>query len=146
MQVVVELYFRENMSVNSHLRSDVVLFLGAGASAPLGKKMMGDFVTHLSTLPDIIAARTGSNLFQTIANKKRDPEFLLEELGGLESKAYLGNLRIDAAGGYPVSPFQSTAQAASSLRRFIERQLFLHYRPFDRSASITTKSHLLPAL
>ncbi len=128
------------MAVNSYLRSGVVLFLGAGASAPLGKKMMGDFVTHLYSIPVI----GGSNLFQTIASKKRDLEFLLEELGDLESKAYLDDRRIAPEGGQPVRPFQAIALEASSLRKHIERQVFLHYRSFDSSASKKITSHLVP--
>ncbi len=128
------------MAVNSHLRSSAVLLLGAGVSAPLGKKMMGDFVTHLSMVQGI----NTSQLFQAIAAKKRDLEFLLQELSDLESKAYIDDLKIAPEGGYPTRLFQSTALEASSLRNLIEREVFLHYRQFDRTAVKKIKNHLLP--
>src|SRR5215472_12591678 len=129
------------VTVNSHLRSKVILFLGAGASAPLGKKMMNDFVTHLSLVQDI----GKSNLFQAIASRKHDLEFLLQELGELESKAYIDDAsRLRHVGTPPLPQFQGIASDASSLIKNIKREVFKHYRSFDNNASEKIRHHMLP--
>jgi hypothetical protein len=127
------------MKSNSYLRSSAILFLGAGVSAPLGKKMMGDFVTHISLVKDI----GKSNLFQAIASRKHDLEFLLQELGELESKAYIDDAS-RLRGTLSLPQFQGIASEASTLIKNIKREVFLHYRSFDNKASEKIRYHLLP--
>ena len=120
-----------------------VLFLGAGASRPLGKMLMGEFITHLQNIPEI----SGSALFHDIIGKNRDLEFLLEELQDIEQKGYLkyhlsdehDNLYPPRPPPYPQRPERSFAELAISagrLRRLIEEQVFLQYRGFDDDAQV----------
>jgi hypothetical protein len=125
------------MKLNSALRSSVVLFLGAGASAPLGKMLMGTFIDHLSKLqyPGL------THIFQKIVKQKPDLEFLLEELGDLESKGYLDG---DAGPAKQTKIFKETAQSATSIRIQIEREVFRHYSSFDGSTALLITPHFQP--
>ena len=68
------------------VNAPVVLFLGAGASKPFGKMLMGEFVSHLENLP----AFAGESLFREIVNVPdgRDLEHLFEELDEWSRKGY----------------------------------------------------------
>jgi hypothetical protein len=82
-------------------------------------------------------------LFQAIASRNHDLEFLLQELGELESKAYIdGASRL--RGSPPLPSFQPTALEASSLISNIKREVFLHYRSFDNKAAGQIRHHFLP--
>jgi hypothetical protein len=63
----------------------VALFLGAGATRPLGKMLMEEFIDHLHT-----DSRFVSNpLFQRIVSKHYDLEYLFEELEDWTQKGYI---------------------------------------------------------
>jgi SIR2-like domain len=125
-------------------KASTVLFLGAGASAPLGKMLMVPFVDHLEK-------NLKSNpLFSDIVAKKRDLEFLLEALANINDISYLRYLlqqgrEIAHEGGAFVrqqdqrrreETFEELRQSASSLRNYIEREVFNHYRAFDNEQSV----------
>ncbi len=134
------------------LRAPIILFLGAGATAPLGKMMMKEFVQHLRNQPRIAQ----SGLFHDIVMKNADLEFLLEQLQDWEQKAYL-NYRVmgDNDYGPPQPPsipipqkmesnFHELAETAGSLRRLIQAEIFNHYRFFDSIAERKLKSYFEP--
>lgn len=114
-----------------------LLFLGAGASRPLGKMTMDEFIDHLLNDPQI-ADRA---LFRDLISSKRDLEYVLEELQDIESKRYLKyRLTDDHNYMYPPSPgqpirdersFQELSAVASALRSKIEEHVFRQYRAFD---------------
>jgi len=108
-----------------------VLFLGAGASRPLGKKLMGEFVISLKENPQI----ANDYLFSDIVQKKPDLEFLLQELQEIGTKGYLA-FRVERAN--MLQQFKEVGAAASALRFRIEREVFLHYRGFDNDKETTT--------
>ncbi len=64
------------------VETPVTLFLGAGASKPLGKLLMGEFI---DTLEHTFKTR---GLFDEIVSRDRDLEFLFEELDEWISKDY----------------------------------------------------------
>lgn len=77
------------MVTNEIVESPRLLFLGAGASKPLGKMLMGEFVQHLlSGFPN----ESYSPLLRAICEKNPDLEFLIEQLEEISSKRYLGNV------------------------------------------------------
>lgn len=114
-----------------------VLFLGAGASRPLGKMLMGQFIDHLQNNQVI----SNAILFEDIIAKQRDLEFLLEELQAIEDKDYL-QLQIRSRDIFPASSsnsfveFKLIADRAHTLRVQIEREVFLHYRSIDDEHNI----------
>lgn len=121
-----------------------VLFLGAGASRPLGKMLMWEFIDHLSNVREI----AGSALFHDIVGKKRDLEFLLEELQDIEEKEYLKYYLSDENRGAlpPLPPphpqrfettFPELARSASYLRSLVEEQVFVSYRDFEDEAEVS---------
>jgi hypothetical protein len=72
-----------------------LLFLGAGASKPYGKLLMGEFIRsfrrkieggneHSRAIP-----HNSSPLLDAICDKQEDLEFLIEELDALSSRDYL---------------------------------------------------------
>jgi len=134
------------------MMSSIVLFFGAGASAPLGKMLMREFVQHLANVVGEMA------LFRDIVSKQPDLEFLLEELRDLETKSYLGYQFASAISGVPrplgagleaprrsEQNFSELATAARDLRRRIEREIFYHYRSFDQPGQTNNaKDHFGP--
>lgn len=126
------------MNKDSPTSAHNLLFLGAGASRPLGKMLMGEFIDHLLKQPPVAQ----SALFHDIIKKNPDLEFLLEELQDIGEKEYLHYELSDEFGHglppppppYPQRPetsFPELARSASYLRMEIERQVFLHYRAID---------------
>jgi hypothetical protein len=133
--------------------SPIILFLGAGATAPLGKMLMNQFVSHLSQIPEISMSR----LFQDIISKDVDLEFLLEELQDIERKEYLKDRdsggsevrlrpRLGPSPEYsavrPVSNWFS--REAATLRKRIEREVYDSYRSFDSANERKIKNHFAP--
>lgn len=120
-----------------------VLFLGAGASRPLGKMLMWEFVDHLRNDPDI----SRSALFDDLISKERDLEYLLEELQEVERLGHLKYLLTDEQGSaYPPSQinplrtersFRDLAASAATLRSKIEEHVFLKYRHFENQRLVT---------
>lgn len=111
------------MGRQSIVKTRAILFLGAGGTAPLGKKLMREFVKYL----DYVEPIRSNPLFQNITAKECDLEFLLEELQDLETKEYIR---------------EELASSASNLRQRIEREIFRHYRSFPDLQKV--KEHFLP--
>lgn len=102
---------------------------------------MREFVTHLAAVDGI----GEYNLFQDIAQKNPDLEFLLEQLRQLEEKDYIQKnptssvlaiqtpaLGTDKGRGF----FGQTARLAADLRSKIETQIFYAYRGFDNPGEV----------
>jgi SIR2-like protein len=126
-------------------KARTVLFLGAGASAPLGKMLMVPFIDHLEK-----NLKKSNPLFSDIVAKKRDLEFLLEALANIEDISYLRYLlqkgREKASEGSTYvrkedrkrteETFVHLRRTATNLRTYVEREVFTHYRAFDNEQSV----------
>jgi hypothetical protein len=128
------------MIPNEITESPRLLFLGAGASKPLGKMLMGEFVEHLRGQ---IHNKTYANLVTAISRFKPDLEFLMEELEAISTKGYLGNSETLRRGdGEPytvpaVSPeMGSLAALATGALQLVKREVYHHYRELDKKARI----------
>src|SRR5258708_35316622 len=66
-------------------RAPVTLFLGAGASKPLGKMLMAEFISSLYTDKKFYS----SPLFTQIVQANSDLEYLFEELEDWSGKGYM---------------------------------------------------------
>jgi SIR2-like domain len=123
------------------LGAPVTLFLGAGASKPLGKLLMVEFI-------DYVAQERGFKhdpLFQAIVTKEKDLEFAFEELQDWGSKRYMANeSALDSYRSFKLSrmsipgvqqnpePFDielaGVVQDAERLQLDLRREVFTHYR------------------
>jgi len=132
-----------------------LLFLGAGASRPYGKLLMGEFIRSFRKkleggrgLPRVIPA-TPSPLLDAICAKQEDLEFLIEELDALSSREYLENQSFDPnppgmGGGmrnWRWPDFQKLAADARALLASLKREVYLEYRriPDPTQTSILAK-------
>src|SRR5260370_20593604 len=121
-------------------KANTVLFLGAGASAPLGKMLMVPFIDHLEK-----TLKKSKPLFSDIVAKKRDLEFLLEALANISDISYLRYLitprreLVHEGRDYvqkedqkrTENTFSDLKQSAKNLRGYVEREVFTHYRAFE---------------
>jgi len=132
--------------------SPLVLFLGAGASAPLGKMLMNEFVAAMSSKPEF----SENELFQEITAKDADLEFLLEELQDLERKDYLrdrdslGHALSTRGQSFELPPVQPRsnwyARNAAPLRRQVEREVYHSYKTIDLRHRHKVQKHFRPLL
>ena len=116
-----------------------LLFLGAGASAPYGKMLMGQFV---GSFREKVANTNGGSLVNAICNANEDLEFLIEQLEELGSKEYIESEtyeRIPLAIGGSKEPrwpefSQLAIQARASLAA-LKREVYVHYRSIQNRAA-----------
>lgn len=112
-----------------------LVFLGAGASQPLGKLMMAEFIDDCKK-----AGPPWGNLFESIVAKQKDLEYLLEQLDALASMKYLHDFDYSSInppgrslGIVPVSPVmpkfppRPLPDAARDLLNWTKRRVFEHY-------------------
>ena len=109
-----------------------ILFLGAGASKPLDKMLMGEFVDSL-----LKENPPAPELLWTICRKEKDLEFLLEQLEELASKDYLFGEQWDptwvpGTGSQKLQPkwpeLYRLHESAKQLIPWIKGRVFRHYR------------------
>jgi len=125
-------------------KTKTVLFLGAGATAPLGKMLMVPFI-------DLLEKNLKSSaLFSDIVATKRDLEFLLEALSNIRDISYLryclqrgrgivrehGTLVKASEPNRNETSFADLRRTASNLQTRVEREVFNHYRDFDNEQSV----------
>ena len=116
----------------------IALFLGAGASQPLGKPLMGAFVERLGErlgLKDV-------ELFSKIVAQGEDLEHLLEELGSWADKSYFTSelyrspfgqgptipTLIDREGAEFLRGLSSLIAEAARLQEIVKLEVFKTYR------------------
>ncbi len=125
-------------------RSPVILFLGAGASAPLGKPVMEHFVKKLAS--DIKSDPEASLLAAFISERGNDLELIMGDIENLLSLSYVSTFVLDS--GYEVNK-----NVAASLRSLIRHSIIREYRAIDIKCAIevyqplfdTIFSHIDPA-
>jgi hypothetical protein len=115
-----------------------VLFLGAGASRPLGKMLMYEFIAHLGNIPGV----RDHPLFGDIVSAKSDLEYLLEQLGNIQDIHFL-RYRLQGGTATPIfarqatdlarkeESFEDLAKSAAKLMTAIQREVFIHYRAIE---------------
>jgi len=129
--------------------SPVALFLGAGASKPLDKMLMGEFINFLEGEKNY----SSSPLFQAITVKERDLEFLFEELEDWARKTYLGAMhrvrgqsssslgaRRPVGGQSSSSPLDYAGdiiEMAAGLLDDLRKDVFQQYRQINEPAAVS---------
>src|SRR6185295_8906053 len=108
-------------------RSPVILFLGAGASAPLGKPVMEQFVKRLAD--NITSDPEASLLSAFISERGYDLELIMGDIENLLSLSYVSTFVFDS--GYEVNK-----SVAASLRSLIRHSIIREYRAIDMKSAI----------
>lgn len=116
-----------------------LLFLGAGASYPLGKLLMGPFM-------DKFRKKTNNELLEALCEKKSDLEFVLEQAEDIASKAYLAASQFNPdaiLGGapYPKVRWPEIAEVAGLARDLLDdlkRDVYVHYRDIPTPGRLTS--------
>lgn len=113
----------------------VTLFLGAGASKPFGKMLMGEFISHLES-QNAFGRQT---LFKEIVStpESRDLEHLFEELDEWSRKGYSqqgGSVQLRSGPRASSEPLmKQLARNAGWLQESLRREVFNAYRDIDTS-------------
>jgi hypothetical protein len=123
------------MVTNEIAESRRLLFLGAGASKPLGKMLMGEFVEFLMKQT---SNEPYAELIRVICRENKDLEFLIEQLEEISGKRYFGNVHTFRRGDGEVFSFPAmssevarlAALADGGLQR-VKREVYDHYRSLD---------------
>ena len=122
-------------------RAPVALFLGAGASRPLGKLLMGEFIDVLENS----AGLKGDPLFTRIVAKDRDLEFLLGELEEWGSKGYYYPKQLLWGSAGPMGPqatefdtqLYTLTHRADEIYQTVRREVFKAYRNIQNTKAIS---------
>jgi SIR2-like domain len=134
---------------NKHIiESPVTLFLGAGASKPLGKMLMFEFIDYLEKHKGF----KRRPLFDEIVSKDRDLEFLFEELDEWIGKEYYRPYELaqkTSSIGEMIRPpgfdkeikefeqaFQKLLIDAHRLRSDLKREVFHAYRTISNPVAV----------
>jgi len=128
------------MIANEIANSPRLLFLGAGASKPLGKMLMGEFVEYLTKQ---VSNERYADLLRAICREKPDLEFLIEQLEEISTKRYFGDVHTFRRGdgeifNFPAmsSEIASLATLANSALEWVKREVYHHYRNLETPARI----------
>jgi hypothetical protein len=108
------------------IKSPVILLLGAGASVPLGKPVMEQFVARLAT--QITPANEASLLSVLISARGHDLELILGDLETFLSLHYVSSFILD---GENLPNCEVNRNDAASLRSLIRHSIIREYRVID---------------
>jgi hypothetical protein len=121
----------------------IVVFLGAGASAALGKPMMSEFIKGVR---ESLPTTAQSVLDAIIEHRGYDLEDILEDLQAMEALSYVRDFQIEEHPGVPPpiprDPRTGTGTIKSNqpaqVRKVLEHQIITTYRsvPADKAVSI----------
>ena len=130
--------------------SPVVLFLGAGASAAVGKPTMAQFVARLR---NSISMDRGGHLLRLLMTARGDDlENILGDLEVFLSLPYLAGVQCDSTYATandgndettPITPITITRAEAARLRSTIRHEIIREYRSIDRDAIVAAFEPLL---
>ena len=125
------------------IKAPCVIFLGAGASQPLGLKLMKDFVDSLrnDNPPE-------EELFEAISKQNEDLEYLFEELSSLETKEYLtftpqreGMSALGLDRSFVIG--HGIKERARDLNSWLKEKVFLHYRQVKEQDKLAVLANIL---
>jgi hypothetical protein len=108
------------------IQSPVILFLGAGASVPLGKPTMEQFVKKLQD--EITSEDHASLLSLLVSARGRDLEAILGDLETFLSLDYISSFVCDTS---DIPSSEITRDLAASLRSYIRHAIIRQYRAVD---------------
>jgi hypothetical protein len=137
------------MSLNPTItQSPIVLFLGAGASVPLGKPTMEQFVARLAD--QITSENEASLLSVLISARGHDLEAILTDLETFLSLQYVTSFVFDRQNP---SAYEANRSDAANLRSLIRHSIIREYRSIDTQRAVevyqplfdTIFSHVDPA-
>jgi hypothetical protein len=115
------------MALNTTItESPVILFLGAGASVPLGKPVMKDFVARLAQ--QVTAENEASLLQVLISARGYDLEAIMTDLETFIGLEYVSSFVFDSA--------EATLEDAEKLRSLIRHSIIREYRTIDTENAI----------
>jgi len=115
------------------LDSPILVFLGAGASQPLGKPMMSEFVKNVSK---IVGDDSQQNMLKNLQRFRGDDlEAILGELDTIIDLDYASSVQGMLQNGYS---FSLSRQTAEHLRMTIKHEIIREYRSVnsDKTAQI----------
>ena len=108
-------------------QSPVILFLGAGASVPLGKPVMEQFVRRLT---DKITSGTDACLLSALVSARGyDLELIMGDLENLLSLPYVSTFVLD-------NGYEANKDDAATLRSLIRHSIIREYRTIDAQKAI----------
>lgn len=120
------------MSLNPTItQSPVIVFLGAGASAPLGKPVSEQFVARL--VSEITSENEASLLSVLVSARGPDLELIMGDLETFLNLHYVSSFVFD--GGNP-SAYIANTYDAESLRSLIRHSIIREYRSIDLTRAI----------
>ena len=135
------------MITNEITESPQLLFLGAGASKPLGKMLMGEFVEYLMKQT---SNQPYAELIRVICRENPDLEFLIEQLEEISSKRYFGNAHTFRRGDGEIfslpamsSEVAKLATLADGALHWVKLEVYRHYRNLNPKARIDLLSPII---
>jgi len=117
------------------MESPVLLFLGAGASVPLGKPVMKDFVAKLET--EITSENDAALLSVLISAREYDLEAIMTDLETFLSLKYVSTFVFDG--------IEATLDA-DKLRSLIRHSIIREYRTVDLTRALEVYQPLLDTI
>lgn len=115
------------MSLNTTItQSPIILFLGAGASVPLGKPAMKQFVERLAI--DIKVGSDASLLFALISVRGHDLELIVGDLETFLSLPYVSSFVFD---GENLPAYEVNRNDVAKLRSLIRHSIIREYRTIN---------------
>ncbi|NLW36381.1 MAG: hypothetical protein GXY80_13045 [Syntrophorhabdus aromaticivorans] len=125
------------MALNSRItQSPVILLLGAGASVPLGKPVMEQFVRGL--VEQIEYIENPALLLSLVSARGYDLEKIMEDLETFLALDYISSF---AFHGEPT--YEASRSDAENLRSYIRHSIIREYRNIDANKAINVYQPLL---
>jgi hypothetical protein len=112
-------------------QSPIILFLGAGASVPLGKPAMKQFVERLTN--EITIGSDASLLSTLISVRGHDLELILGDLETFLSLPYVSSFVFD---GENLPAYEVNRNDVAKLRSLIRHSIIREYRTIDAEKAV----------
>jgi len=125
------------MALNSKItQSPVILLLGAGASMPLGKPVMEQFVRGL--VEQIEYIENPALLLSLVSARGYDLEKIMEDLETFLALDYISSFAFHSE-----PPYEASRSDAENLRSYIRHSIIREYRNIDANKAVNIYQPLL---
>jgi len=125
------------MALNSKItQSPVILFLGAGASVPLGKPVMEQFIRDL--VEQIGYTQNPALLLSLVSARGYDLEKIMEDLETFLALDYISSFAF-----HREPPYEASRSDAENLRSYIRHSIIREYRNIDANKAANVYQPLL---